>query len=167
MKITRILVILTVLLLVAAIGFIVYAVHSRTAIPNYQFQVDAVLSAASIANEDNPLTTEPDKCVIAEYEGRRAVVVPDNYLSLSSFLKKDAACPLFVSVNKDKALKLTVCDIAVFYIMPEGDSTDVVLVEMDSSGKHFGMRIDGGNLWPNLLESCMNGTYHGQNIPLD
>ena len=161
MKITRILVILTVLLLVAAIGFIVYAVHSRTAIPNYQFQVDAVLSAASIANEDNPLTTESNKCVIAEYEGRRAVVVPDNYLSLSSYLKKDAACPLFVSVNK------SVCDIAVFYIMPEGDSTDVVLVEMDSSGKHFGMRIDGGNLWPNLLESCMKGTYHGQNIPLD
>ena len=167
MKITRILVILTVLLLVAAIGFIIYAVHSRTAIPNYQFQVDAVLSAASIANEDNPLTTESDKCVIAEYEGRRAVVVPDNYPSLSSYLKKDAACPLFVSVNKDKALKLSVCDIAVFYIMPEGDSTDVVLVEMDSSGKHFGMRIDGGNLWPNLLESCMKGTYHGQNIPLD
>ena len=167
MKFTRILIILTVVLLVAAIGFIIFAISSRTAIPNYQFQVDAVLTAASIANEEDPLTTDPGKCVTAEYDGRRTVVVPGNYQTLSYYLKENAACPLFVSVNRDKALKLTVCDVATFYVIPDGDSGDAAILELDTSNKHFGMRVKGGNLWTKLLECCTDGTYHDKNIPLD
>ena len=167
MKIVRILIVGTVLLLVFGIVFLIWSIHSRLKGSEYQFQVDAVLAAASIANEENPLTTDPDKAVIAEYDGCRAVVVPGNYMALSSYLRKDAASMLFLSMDRDKALKLTICNEAVLYIAPQDDSGDVVLIEFSTMGQRFRMRTDGGNQWKNLLACCMQGTYHDENIPLE
>lgn len=167
MKIVRILIIFTVVLLVFGIGFLIFSVDARLKGTEYQFQVDAVLSAASIANEADPLTTDPALSVIAEYEGRKTVVVPGNYMALSSYLRKDAASMLFFSMDREKALKLTVCDIATFLIAPQNDSGDVVLVELVTKDQTFHMRTDGGNQWKALLDCCMKGTYHDDNIPLD
>jgi len=167
MKIMRILIIFTVALLVFGIGFLIFSVDARLKGTEYQFQVDAILSAASIANEEDPLTTDPALSVTAEYEGRKTVVVPGNYMALSSYLRKDAASMLFSSMNREKALKLTVCDIATILIAPQDESGDVVLVELATKDQTFHIRTDGGNQWKALLDCCMQGTYHDKNIPLD
>ena len=167
MKIVRILIIFTVVLLVFGIAFLIFSVDARLKGTEYQFQVDAVLSAASIANEADPLTTDPALSVTAEYEGRKTVVVPGNYMALSSYLRKDAASMLFFSMDREKALKLTVCDIATLWIAPQNNSGDVVLVELITKDQTFHMRTDGGNQWKALLDCCMKGTYHDENIPLD
>ena len=78
MKVFKILVILTVLLLVAGIALLVFSIHTRLTTSEYQFQVDAVLAAASVANQGEPLT-DPDKAVISEYNGKQTVIVPGNY----------------------------------------------------------------------------------------
>ena len=167
MKLGRILIIFVVLILVFGIAFIVYSIHARLNGTEYQFQIDAVLTAASIENQEDPLTTDPAKCVVAEYDGKQYVVVPGNYLALSSYLRKDAASLLLTGPDKSKAVKLTVCDEAVIWAAPEGDSVDVVLVELTTMGKTFRMRTDGGNLWKQLIACCTEGTYHDDNIPLD
>ena len=167
MKLIRIMVVFAIVLLVAGIAFLIFSVHSRLNGTEYQFQVDAVLSAASIANGEDPLTTDPDKAVIAEYQGKRAVVVPGNYTALSSWLRKDAASLPFLSIDKENALKLTVCNEAVFYAVPDKGSEDVVLIELTTMGRTFRIRTDGGNQWQSLLTCCMKGSYHDDNIPLD
>ncbi len=167
MKIARILVIFTIALLVFGIAFLIFSIHSRLKGTEYQFQVDAVLTAASIANEEDPLTVDPSLSVTAEYEGRKAVVVPGNYMALSSYLRKDAASMLFFSMDREKALKLTVCDIATIYIAPQNESGDVVLIELVTKNQVYHMRADGGNQWDNLLACCMKGTYHDDNISLE
>ena len=167
MKLIRVMVVFVIVLLVAGIAFLIFSVHSRLNGTEYQFQVDAVLSAASIANGEDPLTADPDKAVIAEYQGKRAVVVPGNYTALSSWLRKDAASLPFLSIDKEKALKLTVCNEAVFYAVPDNGSEDVVLIELTTMGRTFRIRTDGGNQWQSLLTCCMKGSYHDDNIPLD
>ena len=167
MKTARVLIVLAVVLLVSAIVFMIYSVHARLEGSEYRFQVDAVLTAASLANEEDPLTTDPQKAVIAEYGGRRTVVVPDNYMALSSYLRKDAASKLFFSMDRENALTLTVCNEAVFRIAPQDESGDVVLVELTTMGRRFRIRTDGGNQWTSILACCMKGTYHSENIPLE
>ena len=130
-------------------------------------RLSAILSAASIANGEDPLTTDPALSVTAEYEGRKSVVVPGNYLALSSYLKKDAASMLFSSVSRENALKLTVCDIATLYLAPRNGSEDVVLVDLITKDQTFHMRTDGGNQWQAVLNCCMTGTYHDGNIPVE
>ena len=167
MKMARILIIFTIVFLVLGIGLLAFSIYSRTNGTEYQFQVDAVLGAAFIANEEDPLTTDPDRAVIAEYDGRKAVIVPNNYMALSSYLRKDSASMLFFSINREKAIKLTVCNEAVFYIAPQENSEDVAYVELSTMGQTFHMRTDGGNQWKNLLNCCTKGTYHDENIPLE
>lgn len=167
MKLARILIVFTVLVLVFGIAFLVFSINSRLRGTEYQFQVDAILAAASIANEEDPLTTDPSLSVTAEYEGQRVTVVPGNYLALSSYLKKDAASMLFHSMDREKALKLTVCDIATFWLLPQNGSEDVVFVDLVTKDQTFHMRTDGGNQWKALTDCCMKGTYHDDNIPLE
>ena len=156
MKGFRVFVAITLLLLIAGIGFLVFFIHARMTATEYLFQVDAVLSAASVVNQDQPLT-DSDKAVISEYEGQRYVIVPGNYLALSSYLRKDASMPLFLNIDREKALKIT----------PEQDSGDVVLIRLEAGNRVFQMRTDGGNQWSSLLAVCTRGTYHDENIPLN
>ncbi len=166
MKIFRFLVIFTAILLVFGIAFLIYSVHARLTASEYQFQVDAVLSAAAVANQGESLT-EPDRAVIAEYEGQRTVIVPGNYTALSFYLRKDAAMPLFLNIDREKALKITVCDEAVIYAVPADSGGDIVLIRLETGGNVFQMRTDGGNQWSSLLAACTRGTYHDENIPLN
>jgi hypothetical protein len=167
MKITKVLIIIVILVILTGAGFLVFSVYSRLINTEYQFQVDAVLSAAAIANEEDPLTTDPSKCVIAEYEGKRTVIVPGNYTALSSWLRKDSAATLFSGPDKSKALKVTVCDEAVFYISPAKDSVDIAMIELTTMGRTFRIHTKGGNQWTSLLACCTKGTYHDDNIPLN
>lgn len=160
------LLVFVILLLVCGIGLVIYSVHSRLTCTEYQFQVDAVLTAASVENGGEALT-DPGRAVIAEYAGKRFAVVPGNYTALSSYLRRDAASRLFLSVDPEKALRITVCDEAVFLIMPEDGSEDRVLIMLTTRGNTFRIRADGGNLWKSLLTCCTKGTYHDDNIPLD
>ena len=166
MKWSRILIGLTIVMLVGGIAFFAFAVHSRMTSMEYQFQVDAVLTAAAVANEEQ-LVTDPQKAVIAEYQGRRVVVAPENYMALSSYLRKDAAMPLNVRIQEENALKLTVCEEAVFLAEPADEKGDVVLIRLTTGGRTFGMRTDGGNQWASLVRCCMEGTYHDKNLPLE
>ena len=162
----RILLIVTAVLLVAGIVFMSYLLRSRNQANEYQFQIDANLAAASVANSSEPLT-DPAKAVIAEYEGRRTVVVPGNYLALSSYLRKDAVMPFLARVDKNRALKITFCEAATLYAVPVDASGDKVIIQLETQGRSFTMHIRGGNLWTNLLACCMDGTYHDQNLPLE
>ena len=166
MKIFRFLVIFTAILLVFGIAFLIYSVHARLTASEYQFQVDAVLAAASVANQGEPLT-DPDKAVISEYNGKQTVIVPGNYTALSYYLRKDAYTRPFLNVDKQNALKITVCDDAVFYAVPADESGDKVLIRLETNGNVFQMHTDGGNQWASLLECCTGGTYHDDNIPLE
>lgn len=166
MKSFRVLGIAAFLILAAGIAFILFSVHSRMTASEYQFQVEAVLSAATVANRGEALT-DPDKAVIAEYEGKRTVIVPGNYRALSAYLRKDAAAPPFLRMDKEKAMKLTVCEGAVFYLSPDEKDGDIVRVLLETGGKTFRMRTSGGNQWTSLLAVCTSGTYHDENIPLD
>ena len=167
MKLARILIIFTVLMLACGIAFLVFSINTRLRGTEYQFQVDAILTAASIANGEDPLTTDPALSLTAEYEGRKTVVVPENYLALSSYLKKDAASMLFSAVNRENALKLTVCDIATLWLSPKNGSEDIVFVDLVTKDQTFHVRTDGGNQWEAILKCCMKGTYHDDNIPLE
>ena len=167
MKMAKILIIFTVVMLLFGIGFLIFSVNSRLQGTEYQFQIDAILTAASIANGEDPLTTDPAVSVTAEYEGRKVVVVPGNYTALSSYLRKDAASMLFSALDRKKALKLTVCDVATFYVAPKDGSEDVVFVELVTKDQTFRIRTDGGNQWQAILKCCMTGTYHDDNIPVE
>ena len=155
-----------ILLLAVGIAGIVYAVRARMVSAEYQFQVDAVLMAASVINEDEAVT-DADRAVIAEYQGRRAVVVPGNYKALSYYLRMDAMMPPWGNVREEQCLRITVCGEDVILAMPANGSEDSILIRMTTGGKTFLMRARGGNLWTNLLACAMDGTYHDRNIPLE
>lgn len=165
MKWSRVAIALTVVMLVCGMVMMVFFVHSRIKGAEYQFQVDAILSAAEVAN-GGELLPDPDKAVIAEYGGKKAVVAPGNYKALSSYLRKDAAMPPWIRMDEDTALKITVCGEAVFYASPDDTEGDVVLIRLITGGKEFRMRTDGGNQWASLLRCCMEGTYHDANLPV-
>ena len=166
MKWGKIFIALTIVVLIFGISLFVFSVRARMTGMEYQFQVDAVLSAAGIANNGEMLT-DPEKAVIAEYEGRKTVIAPGNYTALSSYLRKDAAMPLWIHIDESEALKITVCNEAVFLAAPEDEKGDVVLIRLTTGDQTFSMRTDGGNQWSNLLKCCMEGTHHDQNQPFD
>ena len=159
-------ILLAVILLVGGIVGMVYMLRARTQSNEYQFQIDAILAACTVANGGETLT-DPDRAVIAEYDGKKAVIAPGNYQALSSYLRKDAAMPFFARIDRGAALKITFCDEAVLYAVPADASMDKVLVRLETRGQVFTMHIRGGNLWPSLTACCLEGTYHDRNLPLD
>ena len=162
---TKAIIALIVVLFVGGILGMVYLLNARMSSIEYAFQVDAVLNAAAMANEEE-IHTDADKAVISEYEGKRTVIIPDNYAALSSYLRKDAMRPLYARVDHQKALHLTVCTFAELFIQPANASGDRVTIEMTAGDQRFIMSARGGNLWPSLQSCCMKGTYRGENIIL-
>ena len=95
------------------------------------------------------------------------MVAPGNYQALSSYLRRDAAMPLFARIDEAKALKIVCCAEAEMLIAPTDDTGDRVLVRLTTQGRSFTMHLRGGNLWQSLLACCLEGTYHDKNLPLD
>lgn len=157
---------MTVLLLALGAAGMIYLIRARMQGTEYQFQVDAVLAAAQAANGGEALT-DPDRAVIASWEGMRAVISPGNYQALSSYLRRDAAMPLLARLDPEGALKIVCCNEAELLARPTDETGDRVLVRLTTQGRTFTMHIKGGNLWVNLLACCTEGTYHHRNLPLD
>lgn len=163
---SRFFIILTVLILVLGIAFMVFLIHARRRGFDYQFQVDAVLAAAAVANE-NTLTEDPARSVVSSWQGKKWIVSPNNYSALSAYLRRDAAMPLFMRIDPEKALTITCCGDSVFRVQPEDESGESVLIELKSGGETFRMHARGGLLWKGLLEAATKGTYHDENLSLN
>ncbi len=157
-------VLVAVLLLGSVFGFI-FILRARTQATEYRFQIDALLQAALIANEEQPLT-DADKAVVAEYGGQRTVVVPGNYAALAYYLERDAVSPPWGRPDPDRSLHIRICDLAELYVSPADKTGEKVLIWLKEPERSIVVHVRGGNQWQSLLDCCMTGTYHDANIPL-
>ena len=151
------------LVYLAGLGYLVYARYQAN---EYVLQVAAAFNAASLVNGEETYT-EPDKAVIADCEGKRYVILPENYRAIIALLRKDHAMPMFRRVGKDAPLKITICDSAVLRIKPDEGSIDGALVSFtNDAGKRFTMHVRGGNIWKQILGYTTTGSSEYRNLPL-
>ena len=148
----------------AWLGFVVCARYRGN---DYLVQVTASFNAASLVNGEETFT-EPDKAVISTFEGRRYVVIPENYKAIVSLLRKDHVMPLFRRVGKDAPLSVVICGGARLRIEPDGDSVDGALVSFDAdNGRHYTMHVRGGNIWRQIVQYTTEGPLNRRNLPLE
>ena len=157
---------LAFILLIGAIGGMIYAYHATRQMVEFRFQVDSLITAAEYANNDEPVT-DPDKAIIAEYDGRHYLIVPGNYTALSFYLQQEAVMPLFGKPDPSKAIRIQICDLATVIAAPTDETGEVLLVQLDTQDQHFVMRVNGFDHWARMVTMCTEGTYHDANIPLD
>lgn len=150
--------------LIAMIGGMSYLVKAKYSMNDYVIELGASFNAATIINATET-HMEPDKAVIAEYEGQRVLINPENYKPLQSYLRRDYAMPLFAHVNRDKALHITICGQSHLYITGDRDGQGATLL-LESSGERFTMHVTGGDLWQKIIDVCMKGFNKNENIPL-
>ena len=167
MKLYRFLIAAVAILLVGGIVFFAWCVHARMVKMEYEFEVDAVLAACSVANGGEPVT-DPTLAVVSSFDGQRHVIVPGNYKALSSWLRKDAAAvpSLFFRIERETALNIVFCSEARLWAEPR-ENGDVVMVLLETGGKSYYIRTDGGNQWKSLLGCATEGTYHDDNLPAE
>ena len=161
----RVALILVIVLLVGGVAGMIFAVNSRMQTNEYLFRIEAAFSAATVANGGEPLT-DPEVSIVSEWEQQRWTVVPGNYKALLAWLKREPGRPIFFSMDTSRALKLVFCDSDVLYAAPANDSGEQVLIQLETGGQTFRMRIHGGKLWDSLLAAATRGTYHDDNLPL-
>ena len=161
---TTVLLSLGILLVVSlGFGYVVYARYQGNA---YAVQIAASFNAASLVNGQETYT-QPDRAVVSSYEGRRFVILPDNYNALVSLLRKDHAMPPFRRVGEDAPLSIVICDSARLRIAPDGDSVDGAFVcYTDDAGKQYTMHVRGGNIWKQLVEYATTGYAKRRNLAL-
>lgn len=161
---TKAILILAIAVLVGSVCAMVWVLRAKASINEYILRSTAAFNAAMLTNAEETYT-EPDKAVIARYEGQRAVVAPENYKAVLYYLKGNAAPPLFRHADPDHALILTVCDETVFTVSfaPDGESG---VLEMRSGGKSITMRISNFGLKDRLLACALTGTSAADSIQL-
>lgn len=143
-----------------------YVVYARSQGNEYAVQVAASFNAAALVNGDETYV-EPDRAVICTYEGKRYVILPDNYKAVVSLLRKDYVMPMFRRVGKDAPLLITICGGAQLRIEPDKNSDDGALISFTAdNGKHFTMHVRGGNIWKQLLEYTTVGHSDRRNLQL-
>ena len=162
----RILLTLTALLLIGGIISFIYFIYVRQQGNEYRFQIEAILSAAAIANQEE-LTDDPEMAVIASYEGQKTVVHPENYRQLAFYLREDCVMTLFTKADPKSALEIVFCGTDRLLASPADSSGDRVVIHLETRGKTFNMLVRGGNLWKNLITCCGKGTYFADNLPLE
>lgn len=146
------------------IGGMVYVVKAKYALNDYTLQVGLGFNAAMMVNAEET-HTDADKAVIAEYEGRRVVIAPENYKAVQTCLLRQAAMPLFGRVRHEGALRISLCGEAEVYIQPDEDGEGFT-AEWTSSGKRFVMHAAGGGHWQRMLTLCLEGSTQMANIEL-
>ncbi len=145
------------------LGFSVYARYQGN---DYLMQVTAAFNAAALVNGEETYT-EPDKAVISAFEGKRYVVLPENYKAIVSLLRKDHVMPVFRRVGKDAPLSIDICGGARLRIEPDRDSVDGALVSFAADGgKRYTMHVRGGNIWEQLVRYATVGHSQYLNLPL-
>lgn len=162
---TKLLVFLGVAVLVLIIGGMFYVVSAKYQMNDYAVQVGASFNAAMMVNADET-HTDAQRAVVARYEGRSSIVVPENYKALLSYLRRDYAKPPFASVNKEQALHVSICDRSHVYIKGDSDG-DGATILFESAGKSYVMHVAGGDLWDKVIKLCMDGTYKAPNLPFE
>ena len=127
------------------IGGMVYVVKAKYALNDYTMQVGFGFNAAMMVNAEET-HMDADKAVIAQYEGKRVVIVPENYKAVQSCLLRQAAMPLFGRVRHQDGEGFT--------------------AEWIAKDERCVMHAAGGNHWQRLLTLCLEGTAKSPNIAL-
>ena len=164
---TKTLIILALLMALAGGAWMGFSIRARYQGNDYVMQMTTAFNAAALVNGDETYTDE-GRAVISAYEGRRYVVIPENYKAVVSLLRKDYVMSMFRRVSKDAPLQITVCDGARLQIEPDPDSVDGALIAFTAdSGRRFTMHVRGGNIWKQLVEYATVGHGERLNLPLE
>ena len=155
---------IAVLTLIFVIGGFGYVIKAKYTMNEYVLQLGAAFNAATLVNAEETHTSG-EKAVIASYEGRRSVIVPDNYKALQSYLRRDYAMPFFALVDKENALHITICGQSHIYIVSDRDGQGATLL-FESAGESCKMHVNSPDLWEKIVEICMEGRSKYPNIPL-
>lgn len=161
---TKLLVALGVGTLIFVIVGFVYIVRAKYSMNEYAVQVGAAFNAATIVNATETHTDE-QQAVIATYNGKSSVIVPENYKALQSYLRRDHAMPFWAHVNESKALHVSICGRSHLYIVGDKDGQGA-MIRFETAGKTFTMHVRGGDLWDKIVKVCMDGTSKNANLPL-
>lgn len=160
---------LFVLLGIATLLFVIvgmcYLVNAKYQMNEYTVQLGLSFNAATYVNATETFT-DAENAVIAEYEGRRSVIVPENYKGLQSYLRRDHAMPFLAFVNKDEALHISICDTSHLYIIGDKDGQGA-MIRFETNGKNYTMHVTGGDLWQKILDVSLKGSYKAENILLE
>ena len=146
------------------IGGMVYVVRAKYALNDYTMQLGLGFNAAMMVNAEETYT-DADKAVIAEYEGKRVVIAPENYKAVQSCLLRQAAMPLFGRVAREGALRISLCGEAEAFVQPDKDGEGFT-VDWRSGDKRLIMHAAGGSHWQRLLTLCLEGATKSPNIEL-
>ena len=146
------------------VGGMVYVVKAKYALNDYTMQLGLGFNAAMMVNAEETYT-DADKAVIAEYEGKRVVIAPENYKAVQSCLLRQAAMPLYARVDEETAMHICICGSTDAYIAPDADGEGFT-VDWRSPEGRLVMHTAGGNHWERLVTLCMEGSQKAQNIPL-
>lgn len=155
----------SLLVLLAVILGMVYVVGAKNALNEYILRNGNAFNAAMLINGEETFT-DPERAVIAEYEGTRAVVVPENYRALTYYLKENAARPIFARLRREGALTLTVCGGTVFTVAFDEDG-ETATCELAGGGRPLLMRLRGIALRDRLLSTALEGTTAAKNLPAE
>ncbi|MGN0746362.1 MAG: hypothetical protein ACI4ML_06800 [Aristaeellaceae bacterium] len=161
---TKLLIFVGVATLVMVIAGMVYVVNAKYQMNEYALQTGLAFNAATLVNASET-HTEEEQAVVAEYQGRRAIIVPENYKTVLSYLRRSYAMPPFAHVSKDTALHLTICGASECWVAGDRDGQGATVL-FTSAGKSFTMHVSGSDLWQKLLSACLDGTYNAENLPL-
>lgn len=157
----KLLIIAALTTLIFYIGSMVYLVVAKYEMNDYVVEMGAAFNAATIINATET-HTDPESAVIAEYNGQSAVIVPENYKALQSYLRRDHAMPPIAFINKENALHIAVCDKSHLYIQGDKDGQGA-LIRLESSGEKYTMHVTGGDLWDKILTIALDGTTKNPN----
>lgn len=161
---TKLFVLIAVATLLFVIVGMIYLVNAKYQMNDYTVQLGLSFNAATYVNATETFTDE-ENAVIAEYEGRRSVIVPENYKGLQSYLRRDHAMPFLAFVNKDNALHISICNQSHLYIVGDKDGQGA-MIRFETNGEKYTMHVTGGDLWQKILDISLDGSYKAENILL-
>lgn len=160
----RLLVAAALFTLVFYIGGMVYIVRAKYQMNEYAYRIDAAFRAAEMVNADKTSVLE-EEAIIAEYEGERCVIVPENYKALRNYLRRQHAMPPFGRVDRENALHIAICGKDHLYV--EGDSDGQgATVRFECADEAYVMHVSDMDLWQKILAVSMEGSYKGKNLPV-
>lgn len=162
---TKLLILLSISTLVFFIGGMAYLVRAKYQMNEYALQLAAAFNAATIVNATET-RIDAESAVIARYDGSEAVIVPENYKALVSYLRRDHAMPFLSFIKEDEALHIAVCEKSHLYIAGDPDGQGA-LIHFKSAGKTYRMHVRGGNLWDKILTLSLDGCSKYPNLPVN
>lgn len=160
----KLMIVIAVSTLVFYIGAMVYLVKAKYAMNEYILHLGAAFNAATMVNAETTFT-DPQNAVIASYDGESAVVAPENYKALHSYLRWNHAMPPIAFVNKEKALHISICEKSMLYIVPDKDGQGAT-VRFESADRRFTMHVASVDLWDKILTVSLTGSGKAPNLPL-